>query len=55
MVDNRSTAAANGLQRADESAVVQRLFIQRSIEPPPQVFQRRDKVRTGGDVGLDTA
>jgi len=53
VIDNRRAAATYGLHSADQPAVVERLFVQRPVKAPPQVFQRGDKVRTGGDIGLN--
>ena len=53
VVDHRAAAALDRLQRADETAVVEGLLIERPIEPPPEVFQGGDKIRARGDVGHD--
>ena len=55
MVNHRGTTALDGLQRADQAAVVERLLIQCPIQAPPQIFQGGDEVRAGGDVRHDAA
>jgi hypothetical protein len=55
VVDDRGTAALDRFQRADETAVVERLLVQCPIQPPPQVLQRGDEVRARLDLGHDAA